>query len=130
MQVSGIGKVSEQLLFSLGIKTCGDLITHRAKVVLLFSNVSSLFFSQSWDLDVRLIMFAKMAFAKVLAPKGMLSVAKPERGVLYPMIGFTIPLDTGDVIFHPQTKKSDVASSCPFFSGLYVCMCLNFMFEH
>ena len=44
MQVSGIGKVSEQLLFSLGIKTCGDLITHRAKVVLLFSNVSSLFF--------------------------------------------------------------------------------------
>ena len=80
-------------------------------------------------MDVRLIMFAKMAFAKVLALKGMLSVAKPERGVLYPMIGFTIALDTGDVIFHQQTKESDVASPCSFFLALRF-FALNFMLEY
>ena len=42
--MSGIGKVSEQLLSALDIKMCGDLIEQRAIIVLLFSSVSSSFF--------------------------------------------------------------------------------------
>nr|CAB3265009.1 DNA polymerase kappa-like [Phallusia mammillata] len=43
-KVSGIGKVSEQLLAALDVKTCGDLYERRADLFLLFSNISCNFF--------------------------------------------------------------------------------------
>ena len=41
LQVSGIGKVTEKLLSSLGIHTCTDLFQQRALLQLLFSPTSS-----------------------------------------------------------------------------------------
>ncbi|XP_031550254.1 DNA polymerase kappa-like [Actinia tenebrosa] len=42
-KISGIGRVSEQMLKALGITTCSDLYDRRGLIVLLHSNISSRF---------------------------------------------------------------------------------------
>ena len=43
-KVGGIGSVSEQLLNSIGVKTCGDIYRKRAEIKLLFSELSFEFY--------------------------------------------------------------------------------------
>ena len=42
--MGGIGAVAEQLLGGLGVTTCGDLLTHRAELRMLFSEQTTEFY--------------------------------------------------------------------------------------